>query len=207
MTSADPTAVIILSEIVALETIAIFSAIILLIIKRRKKTKHISETLKRIDEETQNRKAYIANAFAGKDSSPDESINTISESVVNAENAFYENILKAFFSQRILVIDEIDSFVRELTLPYEQFANIPSPDNKGGNEQSHHPADIDDAIDELLTDDGDGATDPALDLSAIGSMQDNENDIAEIPDDLLTDSEFSEKSSAEDSSDNKEPAG
>lgn len=206
MTSADPTAVIILSEIVALETLTIFTSIIFFIIKRRKKTKHISETLKRIDEEAQKRKSYIANVFAGKDSVPDESINAISESVITAENIFYENILKAFFSRKIQLIDEIDSHVHELTLPYEQFANISSPDNEKGKEQSPHTADVDNAIDELLTDDDDDASDPALDLSATGSIQDNENGIDEIPDDLLTDSEFSEKSSIEDSSDNKEPA-
>lgn len=190
MASVDPTSVIILAEIATLQAIIIVATITIYIIKKRKKSLLLSKTLKRLEEGRQKRKELIEKSFCGINNITNEKMHKISDSIIESEALFYSNVINAFFSNNTAIINEIDTHVEELTLPYKEFATNPASENTEVVNEDDTTLDVDDAINELLSDNSENPADPALDLSTNNTNEKNEDVIAEIPDDLLSDTEL-----------------
>ena len=185
MDSADPTAVIILSEIIAIQAILIIGFAVAMILKKKKTTKQLKTIINDCDNNIPTRKSSLqstySNALALGSNDPDKII----DDLIKHETEFLQIILEAFNKNDIISIKNIEKDIHELVSPYAQL--IPDKNQEPinlDNEETIIP-DIDSTIDDLLADEADDAEgDPMLDLS---EEIEYEDEIGEMTEELLSD--------------------
>ncbi|NOX76825.1 MAG: hypothetical protein GXP17_09515 [Gammaproteobacteria bacterium] len=195
MDSPDPTAVIILLELVFFETIAIIGLLAYLLVKKRKRAKLLAEQFAAIKEALSTRQVTLTKTFEGIPKLTKEQLDTATQAMAEHELAFYKYLIDGWHQPRNEPITQMQEAVSELLSPYAQLTPAPvasAPTAEPEKDDALVP-DVDDAIDALLADpppeqkaDPVTEADPAFDLS-----EDGEPEIAEIPDDLLGDEDFS----------------
>jgi hypothetical protein len=184
MASSDPAALIILGEIAALQSIALIAIAVLFILHKRKKSRKLGEIMNKISEGEQERKTYISKVFNPSGNIPSDQMQPVCNSIIEAEKTFYEEAIVALFNNDLDKLESIDIAVSNLTKPYEQFVSISVNERDKIEAETSEKHDVNDAIDVLLADE---AEDPELDLSNDNSSG-STDEIAEIPDDLLSES-------------------
>ncbi|MBL1275761.1 MAG: hypothetical protein COB30_006715 [Ectothiorhodospiraceae bacterium] len=211
MVSSDPTAVIILSEIVAVETILIIGYVIFFILKKRKAAKFLKDTLDSHTNKIEGRKSFLKTTYSPISGINEGTLNTIVDDIVEKENTFIKFILETFHKGDEKALTKLTEDICILVTPYHQLTHQETPEEPEVEDKSIIP-DVDSAIDELLADNDDdddviedtknqSTGDPALDLSgptdsestSTGETPDKTNDSSgdassemdEIPEELL----------------------
>ena len=192
MDSADPTAVIILSEIIAIQAIIIIGFAVAIIIKKKKTTKQLKIIINDYDKNIPTRKSSLqstySNALTLGSSDPDKII----DDLIKHETEFLQTILETFNKNDISSIKNIEKEIHELVSPYAHL--IPDKNQEPtnlDNEETIIP-DIDSTIDDLLADEADDAEgDPMLDLS---EEIEYEDETGEMPEELLSDNKNTDNS-------------
>jgi hypothetical protein len=182
MASNDPTTVIILAEIIAVQTVILIGIGIFAFIQKKKKAKILEASTLAFKENSADRTQLLKTTFNGL---AGENINTITEDIVAKEVEFHRHMSNIFYKNDLAGITALDQVITDMVAPYAQLAS--STTTAGDNTPKQEPTApaVDDAIDEFLSDDEEDTKDPALDLSDATSEEDNEPGIAEIPDELL----------------------
>lgn len=185
MPSEDPSSLIILSEIIIIETIIIIGFLSLFFIKKKKKTQRLKELVGDHEKNQEKRRTFLKETYSGLLNGEEGDLAKIVDNLIVHETTFYQEALETFNNSEIKNVEAFAEKINTLVSPYAQFTKI---DNEalspGPSEEDSIVPDIDSAIDDLLADEADDATgDPALDLS---ETPDSDDEIAEIPDELLS---------------------
>lgn len=176
MPSNDPTALIILSEIVLAETTIIIVYTLFSIIKKRSRSKYLSEMLTKVSDNKDSRKSSLKAIFKSISGLSEEKLNEITEGITLKEQEYYQSLANVLHSNKTSLYGDIVDSVNQLVKPYEMLVSGSSSGNTGNKtEAESKDYNVDSAIDELLED---ADADPSLDIS-------NTSEIEEIPDDLL----------------------
>ncbi|MDT8384185.1 MAG: hypothetical protein RRB22_07210 [Gammaproteobacteria bacterium] len=194
MASADPTAVIILGEIVVLETIAIIGFVIFFFVRKKKIKAQLGKSKSDYLKSVSDRKSSLKSSFEGTPYAQINNIDQVVDNLVEHETAFFHSILGIIEKNDGTAIGKIDDNIHALVNQYTLL--IKSGDALGAETEEENPIvpDIDSAIDDLLADEADDAEgDPAFDLSEAIVADD---EIAEIPDELLADDNQDESATA-----------
>lgn len=181
MPSNDPTILIILSEIIVIQTIIIIGAATFYIINKKKNKKQIEESIRDFKESRNERVKTLTTAY---EKHGNENVNELIEDILDKETAFHSTISNMFYKNKISEFLTIKKSIYEMVIPYEKLSESAQKEEiivETSNADSE--PDIDNAINELLSENTDyiNDIDPALDLS--GNTEDL--GIAEIPDELL----------------------
>lgn len=183
MASADPTAVIILGEIVVLETIAIIVLVFFIFMGKKRIKAQISKSKSDYLKSVNNRKSSLKSAFEGTAYAQMNDIDQVVDNLVEHETAFFHSMLDVIKKNDGTGTGKVGDHIHALVSPYALL--IKPGDSQDAKTEEVKPVvpDIDSAIDDLLADEADDAEgDPAFDLSE-AIMADDE--IAEIPDEFL----------------------
>jgi len=198
MDNPDPTAVIILSELVFIETVVIIGLLATLFIKKRKRGRLLAEQAAKIKDAAEARQAELKQTFQRIPGLSDTQLTAATAAMVDQELVFYKFLVDGWYQSKPDDAANLQQAVGELLAPYSQL--IPSTDAEAAEATQEEAAvpDVDDAIDALLADpepeaaaEAPAEADPAFDLSeeAVPAFTEDETDstpeIAEIPDDLL----------------------
>ena len=200
MDNADPTAVIILSEILAFETIVIIGFAVTFFLKKLKTIKQLKVIINNYEKNTPKRKASLKTTYSNTLPSENKELDKIIDDLVKHELVFFKKTLESFNKNDLSSINHIEKDIHDLVSPYAQLISNEQSDVINQEKEDTAVPDIDSAIDDLLAEEADDAEgDPALDLS---QKIDIDEEIAEIPEELLSDSNVTE-SSSEDSAPEK----
>jgi mRNA-degrading endonuclease HigB of HigAB toxin-antitoxin module len=177
MANVDPTAAIILSEIILIETIIIIGAIALFIFKKNKMAKQLNALLNEHNNTENDRKSSLKETFSKLPNLQKNDTDSIIEIIINNEKRLFQYVLNCFAKNKLSDINNLSAEISTFVTPYTELTQ------KTFSQADEKPivVDADAAIDELLEDaDHNEAHDPALDLSeAVEEM-------AEIPEELLS---------------------
>ena len=186
MNSQDPTLLIITSEITLFLLALIIGYGIFIFRKKKSKHKELEQLAGLIKENKEKRLSHLINTFRQLSKPDDETIKSVCEQIISAEEKYYDFLIDDIYNNPALSAEEIYKAINNLVYPYELFSR---PDNSvtENNSNKEPLPDIDDAIDELLSDSDEkpndstdqNNTNPDYDLSK------TDDEIAEIPDDLL----------------------
>jgi len=182
MASNDPTTIIILAEIIAVQTVILIGIGVFAFIQKKKKAKILEASTLAFKENSADRTQLLKTTFNGL---AGENINAITEDIVAKEVEFHRHMSNIFYKNDLAGITELDQAITDMVAPYAQLASSTTTAGDNTPKQEPNAPDVDNAIDELLSDDEEDTKDPALDLSDATSEKDNEPGIAEIPDELL----------------------
>lgn len=184
MSSTDPTAVIILSEIIALETIIIIAYVAFIFLKKKKTIKHLKEGITSYNEKIPDRKSSLNKKYSNACNLQENDINELVGVIVDNETKFLHAAIDAINGGGPANIHALTEEMYTLVSPYEKFSNANTPQPEDSSDADAEIPDIDSAIDDLLADEADDAEgDPSLDLS---DPSEKNNTIDEIPDELLS---------------------
>ncbi|MCF6338078.1 MAG: hypothetical protein L3J84_09015 [Gammaproteobacteria bacterium] len=224
MPSQELITTLILGEIILIETVFIIALSVYFVLKRKKKSLKLKNLLESFLDDEKNRLSSLSLIFERPEFIDDEKYNTVLKNIINEENMLYKYLINAFYHNDIKSLDSLSLEIQNITRPCADL--IFSEENKTSEnsmEDNDPVINVDDAIDELLSDDeeikSDIEHDPEFDLSEPTEMVTDppeeelietsvENDeIAEIPSDLLNDTlpTSENKISPEDISKNDEP--
>lgn len=184
MSSSDPTMVIILSEIIFFLVLILIAIFIFFILKKRSKAKFLKNLSTNISEDIEKREQKIKSELSGIPSVSDEKAQQIAHQAVKEEVAFYQYVIDLIHTNKNEKLELLQESVEKLVQPYFQISSHDtSSSDAGTSDEEPIIPNVDDAIDDLLDDaSGDGADEVEFDLS-------DQDEIAEIPDDLLDDGE------------------
>ena len=187
MDSADPTAVIILSEIVAIQSIIIIGFAIAIFIKKKKAIKQLKIMISDYDKNIPARKSSLQSAYSNTLPSGNNDRDKIIDDLIEHETKFFKLILETFNKNDISSIKHIEKEIHELVSPYTQLTPGKSPESTNPEKDETIVPDIDSTIDDLLADEADDAEgDPLLDLSEEIEYED-ENEAEKMAEELLSD--------------------
>lgn len=181
MASNDPTILIILSEIIAIQAIVIIGAVSYFIVNKKKKKSLIEKSTHEFKENRTKRLELLTKIY---EKSTPKNIDKFIDNILDKELTFHTSISNIFYKDKISEFITIDKSIYEMVIPYEELSESPQKEETNTEPSSDTTVpDIDNAIDELLSESLDDKNDinPALDLS--GDTE--ELGIAEIPDELL----------------------
>jgi len=193
MASVEMSTVIILSEIIILETVFIVGGIIYIYLKRKKINTKLRTLFKSFQDDEKNRTNVLSKLFTRPNHLKEEDYSNNLQKIITSEMIFYKYLISSIYSNNTKIFDSFNEELQNLTQAYTDL--IPSPENS--NSDSIDPElepdiNVDDAIDELLADDEtvhETNNDPALDLSEDTETTDDsstsQDEIAEIPSELL----------------------
>jgi hypothetical protein len=192
MASIDPTAVIILSEIILIETLIILGVAAYLIFHKKKTSHKLKALLDDRNNDEADRKSSLKKTFYKFPHLEANDIDTIVENIVNNEKQFFQYSINAFSQNSLSRLDDLYAEICTLVAPYAEFTQKATSQSR--TEEKPIITDADTIIDELLEDTDDNEEgDPALDLS------NSAEEMAEIPDELLSVDSTSEKEFTENS--------
>jgi hypothetical protein len=190
MASPGLSTTIILSEIILLETVLIIGAGIYVFLKAKKKSKKLTDALKSFTGKESDRLNTLTNILPKPDHLNDEKYSETIKAVITNENNIFNAMANIIYQNDLGLIDK---FAEELSAITKPCANLlpgdPQPTGEAAAEEV--VIDVDNAIDDLLSDDdgNDPEKDPALDLSEASEPPTDEtaddDGIAEIPSELL----------------------
>lgn len=186
MPSSDPTAVIILSEIIAFESIILIGLLVFFFIRKKKNIKMLKEAINTQKKNIPDRTAALKSAYSKLPQLQGDNVDGLISNLVDEETKLFHHIFDGINSLDESFINGLEKEIHVLSSAYDNILNTTSsPEDSETTEEAVVP-DIDSAIDDLLAEEGDGDADgdPALDLSA---PTESEDGIEEMPDDLLTD--------------------
>jgi len=192
MASVDPTAVIILSEIILIETLIIIGVVAYLIFHKKKTSNKLKGLLEEYNNAEIDRKSSLKKTFSSFPHLEANDIDPIVENIANNEKQFFHYTVNAFSQKSLSSLDNLHAEIYTLVAPYAEFTQKAASQPRA--EDKPIIADTDTIIDELLEDTNDiEEGDPALDLSK------SAEEMAEIPDELLSanldfDNDFTENS-------------
>ncbi len=187
MTSADPTAIIILSEIVFIETIAIIGFFIYILISKIKMIKLFKKKLDGFKKNIPDRKSSLKSLYSKISHIQEKDLEVIIDDLIDKESQFYTSTIDAFSKNDLSFIKNFDEKIYTLVKSYSQFIPQDRSPIVNEDEASTIIPNVDTAIDELLAEDkNDENGDPALDLSESMSTESADNEMAEIPEELLS---------------------
>jgi len=196
MASTDPTAIIILSEIVFAETVIIIGVAVFFLIKKRKLLKLFKSKIDNFDNNLVDRKSSLKSTYSALPHLDESGLLPIIDGLVKNESQFYKLTLDAFSKNDLTFIDNLDEQLFTLVEPYSQFIPKETLKTDETEEEESIIPDVDSAIDELLSDDTDEEEgDPALDLSESIDTDKSDDEMAEIPEELLSGTASSDASS------------
>lgn len=185
MASADPTAVIILGEIIVLETIAIIGFVIFFLMRKKKINAQLRKTKSDYLKNVSDRKSSLKSTFEGTTYEQINDIDQVVDNLVEHETDFFHFILGIIGKYDETSIGKVDDNIHTLVSPYALLLKPGDSQVAKSEEESPIIPDIDSAIDDLLAEEADDAAgDPAFDLSEAIEAND---EIAEIPNELLSD--------------------
>ncbi len=194
MDSPDPTAVIILSELVFFETTVIIGLLAYLLVKKRKHAKRLAEQSANIKESASARQAELKKTFKSIPKLSEEQLTSATRAMAEQELAFYKYLIDGWHQPNVESITQMQEAVATLLNPYAQLTPANAASAPTTEPEDALVPDVGDAIDALLADPAPeqepepaAETDPTFDLS-----EEAVPEIAEIPDDLLGDEETSE---------------
>jgi len=200
MSSPELSITLILGEIILIETVIIIAASVYLFLRMKKKSLKLKTSLESFLDDEKNRLSSLSEVLEKPEFVDDEKYNTALQTIVSEENMLYKLLVKAFHHNDLTLLDSFTTEIQKITRPCaELLVRDKTPDT---DEIDSEPViDVDDAIDELLSDDEnteiDIENDPAFDLSeptetAVETPTEElvettieNNEIAEIPSDLL----------------------
>lgn len=184
MSSTDPTAIIILSEILALETIIIFGYVTFVFLKKKKVIKHLKEGIASYNNKIADRKSSLNKEYSNACNLQESDINGLVDVIVDNETKFLHVAIDAINGGGSANIQALTEEIYALVKPYETFSSTNNSQPEVSTDDEAAIPDIDSAIDDLLADEADDAEgDPSLDLS---EPSEKNNAIDEIPDELLS---------------------
>ena len=187
MDSTDPTAVIILSEIVAIQAIIIIGFAVAIFIKKKKTTKQLKTIINDNDKNITTRKSSLQSTYSNTLSSGSNDPDKIIDDLIKHETEFLQMILETFNKNDITSIKHIEEGIHELVSPYVQLIPDKNIEPKNLEDEETVVPDIDSTIDDLLADEADDAEgDPLLDLSEEIEYED-ENEAEKMTEELLSD--------------------
>jgi len=209
MPSADPTAVIILSEIVFFETIIILGFVLFFFIRKKKIIGKLKTALSDYEKNIPERTSSLKLIYSESPHLQENDIDKLVNDLIENETTFFRSIIGKLNKLDISSISSLEMEMQTLVSPYSQIIKAGDATDTNNAEKESIVPDIDSAIDDLLADEADDADgDPALDLSA---TSEGDGEIEEIPEELLSDSEENtdesdqEHSSGETSDDEIDP--
>ena len=185
MNSQDPTLLIILSEIALFEFVVIIAALVIFILKKRKKSRVLKTISEQVNEKSADREEFIKSSFMNIPSLAEDSLTSISREIVKEEVGFYQYIIDTLYVNDAQSIEGLNEALEKMVLPYTKLAADNGDSKVHDNTDAEAPAvpNVDDAIDDFLDDNNiEIDNDPEFDLSEQG-------EIAEIPDNLLDEEE------------------
>lgn len=198
MPSTDPTAVIILSEIVIIETIIILGFVIFFLVRKKRIIEKLKTALIDYEKNIPERTSFLKSVYSGSPHIQESDVEKLVNELVENETAFFRSSIGRLNKLDISSISLIEKDICTLVSPYTQLINTDKNVDKYGTEEEPIAPDIDSAIDDLLADEADDAEgDPALDLSATPEM---DGEIEEIPEELLSNIGEDADNSSQDSS-------
>ena len=182
MDSADPTAVIILSEIVAIQAMIIIGFAIAFFIKKKKTTKQLKIIISDYDKNIPTRKSSLQSAYSNALASGSNDPDKIIDNLISHETEFLKTMLETFNKNDITSIKHIEKEIHELVSPYVQLIPDKKLESTNLDKEETIVPDIDSTIDDLLADEADDAEgDPLLDLSEEIEYEDETEEISEQP--------------------------
>lgn len=182
MDSADPTAVIILSEIVAIQAIIIIGFATAIFIKKKKAIKQLKIMISDYDKNIPTRKSSLQSAYSNTLPSGNNDPDKIIDDLIEHETKFFKLILETFNKNDITSIKHVEKEIHELVSPYVQLIPGQSQESTNSDKEESIVPDIDSTIDDLLADEADDAEgDPLLDLSEEIEYEDETEEISEEP--------------------------
>lgn len=166
MASTDPTAIIILSEIVLFETISLIGIAVFLFMKKKKAIKLLKDKLEAFNKNIPERESSLKSTYSQIPQIKEENLDPIVSTIYEHESQLYKEIVDAFSKNDLSFMSELDNKIFTLAKSYTQVILENSSAAGGKEEEESTIPDVDTAIDELLSEDSeDSAGDPALDLS------------------------------------------
>ena len=187
MDSTDPTAVIILSEIVAIQAIIIIGFAVAIFIKKKKTTKQLKTIINDHDKNIPTRKSSLQSTYSNTLSSGSNDPDKVIDDLIKHETEFLQMILETLNKNDITSLKHIEEGIHELVSPYVQLIPDKNIEPKNLEDEETVVPDIDSTIDDLLADEADDAEgDPLLDLSEEIEYED-ENEAEKMAEELLSD--------------------
>jgi len=200
MPNPELSTTLILGEIILLETVLIIVVSVYFFLKSKKKSLKLKMLLESFLDDEKSRLSHLSMTFKKPEFIDEEKYNTVLNNIINEENLFYKYLINAFYKNDIKSLDPLSTEIQKIVSPFAEL--LYENEKPESNETINDPVvNIDDAIDELLSDDEDTEInvehDPAFDLSDPTETATEipteeliktniENDeIAEIPNDLL----------------------
>lgn len=196
MASTDPTAVIILAELIVFETIALIGIISYLIAKKRKRAKTLAGIIESLKQTRPEQAEKLSDKLHTIPYLTKEKADIASKEITDSKHELHELVITAFHDNNTIALNDLGNAIEKLAtgyetlLPDENTGDVPPAAQKiAQQENASLVPDVDKAIDELLADDGPPiVANPDFDLSETevqDEMCNDENEIAEIPDELL----------------------
>jgi len=182
MDNTDPTFLIMLSEIIALESIIIIGTLVIFFIKKKKSTNKLKVILSDYEKNTPERRSSLKETFSIALTS--ENADDVIDDLLKHEAVFFKDMLNTINKNDISKMQQLANMIHDLVGPYAKL--IPNENSGQIDHEKNDPVvpDIDSVIDDLLSDEADDAEgDPALDLSEEIGPKDK---IEEIPEGLLS---------------------
>lgn len=197
MPSPGLSTIMILGEIVLIETILIILYLIYLYLKSKKKILKLNDLLESFLKDEKNRLDILSSMFHKSELIDEEKYTAALKSIIEKENLFYKYLITVLYHNDLKSLDSLSSEIQEIIKPCVEL--IPINKEIDAEEAEDSPeVNVDDVMDELLSDDEPKIeSDPALDLSeSVDDTLITENEpliettletdeIAEIPSDLL----------------------
>jgi hypothetical protein len=184
MSNTDPSSIIILSEIIAFETILIIGLAVHLLLKKKKTIKLLKSIIAKYEKGLVERKSTLNSTYSKYLKCGSDENTKLIEDLIEHETKFFHSILDNFNRNDISIIKDIENEMHILVAPYQQLITNSESASVNINKEETTVHDIDSAIDDLLADEADDAEgDPALDLSETKEAGD---EIKEIPEELLS---------------------
>ncbi len=200
MPSSELSTTLILSEIILIETVFIIALSVYFFLKKKKKSLKLKNLLESFLDDEENRLSNLSLAIKKPELISDEKYNTTLKNILNEENLLYKYLINAFYHTNIKPLDSLSTEIQKITKPCAEL--LPENETLDAHETDNESTiNMDDAMDELLSDDEkievDAEGDPEFDLSdptetatetpteeLIETSIEND-EIAEIPSDLL----------------------
>jgi hypothetical protein len=187
MAEQDPTFTIILAEIAAILLATIIIMMVTIVIRARKKSRLLSELVTRKQDSQPERQEQIQSVIKALPAVNQEKVSSISAQLFGKEADLYRDLIGIIFSRKISSLNEFDAVFDNYLQGWSQVLKESAKNDNSSNTATDNEAaipDIDDAIDELISEDTNNQEkDPAFDLGK--NDEEDQSEIAEIPADLL----------------------
>ncbi len=200
MPSPELSTTLILGEIILIETVLIIALSVYFFLKLKNKSLKLKTFLESFLDDEKNRLSILSSTLKKPEFIDDEKYNTALQNIISEENLFYKYLINAFYKNDVKLLDSLSTEIQKITRPCADL--LPGDEKPDTDEINNEPEiDVDDAIDELLSDNVGTETsienDPEFDLSEstetvaetpaeeLVETSIENSEIAEIPNDLL----------------------